>query len=55
MPLGIMGVKDKVAYGRWHEVTGTSAIVLGFIQSIGGGLMGGFCLYGLIFAVVHGR
>jgi hypothetical protein len=55
MPLGVFGVRDKVAYGRWHEVTGTTAIILGFVQAIGGGLMGGFCLYGLVFAIVHGR
>lgn len=55
MPLGVFSVKNKVAYGRWHSVTGTTAIVLGMFQAIFGGLMGGFCLYGLIFALINGR
>jgi hypothetical protein len=56
IPLGIMGVKNRTAYGRWGiEVTGTMGVILGMIQATAGGLLGGFALYGVIFTLVNGR
>jgi hypothetical protein len=54
--LGILGVKErKVIVGRWttQEITGTPAVVVGFIYSGGGGMLAGFALYGLFFQVLH--
>lgn len=56
MPLGIISVKNRKAYGRWgFEVRGGLGVALGMIQAIGGGLFGGFALYGLIFTLINGR
>jgi hypothetical protein len=54
MPLGIVGVKNRTAYGRWGmEVTGSMGVILGMIQATVGGLMGGFALYGLLFTLIN--
>lgn len=56
IPAGVIGVKYKRTYDRWGWVIeGTMAVVVGFIQSVGGGLLGGFALYGLITTLVNGR
>jgi hypothetical protein len=56
MPLGILGVKNRTAYGRWGiEVTGQMGVILGMIQATVGGLLGGFALYGVLFTLVNGR
>lgn len=56
IPLGIAGVKNRTAYGRWGiEVTGTMGVTLGMIQAAAGGLLGGFALYGVIFTLINGR
>lgn len=56
MPLGIKSVRDRHAYGRWGmEFTGFWGVATGFTQAIMGGLIGGFCLYGLLFTLINGR
>jgi hypothetical protein len=56
MALGIVGVKNRTAYGRWGmEITGTMGVILGMIQATIGGLMGGFGLYGLLFTLINGH
>jgi DNA-directed RNA polymerase subunit RPC12/RpoP len=56
MPLGVIGVKNRTAYGRWGmQITGTTGVILGMIQAAAGGLMCGFALYGVLFTLIHGR
>ena len=53
---GTLGVKNRKVYSKWGtSVEGGMAVVLGFIQAVLGGLIGGICLYGLIFTLVNGR
>jgi len=55
MPLGIIGVKNRCVVGRWGvTVTGTRGVVVGMIQTVTGGLLGGYVLYGLIYGVQLG-
>jgi hypothetical protein len=56
IPLGIVSVKNRHAYGKWGiEVTGTMGVALGMVQAVLGGLIGGFSLYGLIFTLINGQ
>jgi LSD1 subclass zinc finger protein len=56
IPLGIVSVKNRHAYGKWGiEVQGGMGVALGMIQAVFGGLIGGFTLYGLIFTLLNGR
>jgi DNA-directed RNA polymerase subunit RPC12/RpoP len=54
--MGTLSVKNRQAYSKWGtEIQGGTAVGLGFVQVVIGGLMGGICLYGLIFTLVNGR
>jgi hypothetical protein len=54
--MGVLSVKSRQAYSKWGaELQGGTAVALGFVQAIMGGLIGGICLYGLIFTLVNGR
>jgi hypothetical protein len=56
MTLGILGVKNRHAYSKWGtEIKGGMAVALGMVQAVMGGLIGGFCLYGLVFTLLNGR
>ncbi len=56
MAVGLVGVKNRVAYGRWgDEVHGTFGVILSTCVTLLGGCLGGFILYGLLFTVLHGR
>jgi hypothetical protein len=56
IPLGIVGVKNRTAYGRWGmEVSGNMGVTLGMIQAAAGGLLGGFALYGVLFTLIRGH
>jgi hypothetical protein len=56
IPLGIVGVKNRTAYGRWGmEVSGNMGVILGMIQAAAGGLLGGFALYGVLFTLIRGH
>jgi DNA-directed RNA polymerase subunit RPC12/RpoP len=52
--LGIIGVKNRYTVGRWGmEFRGTTAVWIGMTQTVVGGLLAGFGLYGLLFEVFH--
>lgn len=56
VPLGLIGVKNRCAYGKWGMIaTGTMGVATGMVQAVAGGLIAGFTLYGLIFTLLNGR
>jgi hypothetical protein len=52
--IGVFGVKNRHTYGRFGiEFRGTSAIVVGMIYTVIGGVLGGIAIYGLVFQIFH--
>jgi hypothetical protein len=54
--VGVIAVHTRTFRGRWGYVaTGPLAVVFGMIFTVMGGSLGGFMVYGLLTALIHGR